>query len=301
MSDQVLKFLMGDGAVRIEAVSLTDTWRTLNQHRSLPPAVNAMLGELVAASTLLAATLKFNGSLVLQIQGDGPVRLAVVECAAGFGVRAAIKLNADAAISDQASFRDLVNAQGQGRFVIVLDPKDKLPGQQAYTGIVPLVGNTLAESLDYYFASSEQLPTLVHLAANEQCAAGLLVQRMPAEGGKEVTDTDAWDRARHLAATIKREELLSLPAQEVVRRLFWEEPLDVKAEQPVRFSCSCSREKVAGVLRMLGSVEIESILAEQGKVSVNCEYCDTRYEFDAVDAALAVRGGTDAEPGGALH
>ncbi len=301
MSDQVLKFLMGDGAVRIEAVSLTDTWRTLNQHRNLPPPVNAMLGELVAASTLLAATLKFNGSLVLQIQGDGPVRLAVVECAAGFGVRAAIKLHADAEIGDQASFRDLVNTQGRGRFVIVLDPKDRLPGQQPYTGFVPLVGSTLAESLDYYFASSEQLPTLVHLAANEDCAAGLLVQRMPAEGGKEVTDTDAWDRARHLAATIKREELLGLPAQEVVRRLFWEEPLDVKAEQPVRFSCSCSREKVAGVLRMLGSAEIESILAEQGKVSVNCEYCDTRYEFDAVDAAMAVRGGPDAAPGSALH
>jgi molecular chaperone Hsp33 len=293
------KFLMADGAVRIEAARLTDAWHTIAAMRQHPQPVQRMLGELVAASTLLAATLKFNGALALQVQGDGPVRLAVVECQPdvndaagspgkrGWLIRATVKLSERAAVAENADFKALVNPGGQGRFIVVLDPKDKLPGQQAYTGIVPLVGHTLAESLAYYFANSEQLPTQLWLAADANIAAGTLIQRMPQEGGTAATDEDAWNRARHLAATIKSEELLQLDAAELVRRVFYEETVAVLSTQPVRFACSCSRAKVASVLRMLGRDEVESILAEQGDVTVNCEYCDKVYTFDAVDAAAA--------------
>jgi molecular chaperone Hsp33 len=290
MSDSIHKFMHAAGGVRIEAVQLQSVWQAMNAHRQLPAPVRSMLGELVAASALLAATLKFNGALVLQVQGDGPVRLAVVECAADFGIRAAIKLrdDADTDIKADADFTSLVNAGGQGRFVIVLDPKDKMPGQQAYTGIVPIVGEQLADCLDNYFASSEQLPTQLVLAADDSTAAGMLVQKMPLEGGRQASDTDAWNRAQHLFATVKPDELLNLAPQELVRRVFWEETLSVAAPRPVAFRCSCSREKVADVIRMLGAAEIESVIAERGAVTINCEYCDTEYVFDPVDCAQAL-------------
>ncbi|MFM2398578.1 MAG: hypothetical protein RL341_735, partial [Pseudomonadota bacterium] len=285
----------------------TDTWMQIAGMRAHPPAVQHMLGELVVASTLLSATLKFNGALALQLQGDGPVRLAVVECraapeASGWLVRATVKLAADAQISEDADFKALVNPTGNSRFMVVLDPQDKLPGQQAYTGIVPLVGHTLAESLAHYFASSEQLPTQLWLAADSGVAAGVLIQRMPVEGGtKAAPDEDAWNRARILAGTIKPDELLSLEATELVRRVFYEETVTVFEAQPVRFACTCSREKVAGVLRMLGRAEVESILAEQNSITVNCEYCDKTYLFDAVDAAAAFTAITEPQSPGTLH
>jgi molecular chaperone Hsp33 len=314
------KFLMAQGAVRIEAARLTDTWAEIAGMRAHPPAVQHMLGELVVASTLLSATLKFNGALALQLQGDGPVRLAVVECrpapeasgSSGWLVRATVKLAAHAQINDDADFKALVNPTGNSRFIVVLDPQDKLPGQQAYTGIVPLVGHTLADSLAHYFASSEQLPTQLWLAADSGVAAGVLIQRMPTEGGKSeggkaeggkraTPDEDAWNRASILAGTIKPQELLSLEATELVRRVFYEETVTVFEAQPVRFACSCSREKVAGVLRMLGRAEVESILAERNDITVNCEYCDKTYLFDAVDAAAAFTDITGTQSSGTLH
>jgi molecular chaperone Hsp33 len=285
MTDTIHKFMHAQGGVRIEAVQLQGAWRAMSAHRNLPEPVRNMLGELVAASALLSATLKFNGALVLQVQGDGPVRLAVVECAADFGIRAAVKLREGAAIEADADFKSLVNAQGQGRFVIVLDPKDKQPGQQPYTGIVPIVGHRLAESLDYYFATSEQLPTQLLLAADDQTAAGMLLQRMPTEGGRVVQDEDAWNRSRHLLATVKRDELLGVAPEALVRRVFWEEALTLTTPRSVMHRCTCTREKVANVIRMLGRPEIDSILAESGQVEINCDYCDKAYVFDPVDCA----------------
>jgi molecular chaperone Hsp33 len=306
MSD-IHKFLMADGAVRIEAVRLTGTWQAIAGMHPYPRPVQHLLGELVAASTLLAATLKFNGALVLQLQGDGAIRLAVVECrpaqpGPGWWVRATIKLAQDAAVDDNASFKSLVSPHGGGRFIVVLDPQDKSRGQQPYTGIVPLVGQTLADCLAHYFASSEQLPTQLWLTADTETACGLLIQRMPQEGGaKARQDDDAWNRAQHLAGTIQPEELRDLESAELVRRVFYEETVAVLSKHPVQFSCSCSREKVAGVLRMLGRAEIESILAERDAVTVNCEYCGKIYSFDPVDAASALlETATTAQPG-TLH
>jgi molecular chaperone Hsp33 len=304
---EIHKFLMADGAVRIEAVQLTDAWQTIAGMHPYPSAVQGLLGELVAASTLLAATLKFNGALALQLQGDGAIRLAVVECrpaadGTGWWVRATIKLAQDTHVPESAGFKALVNPHGSGRFLVVLDPQDKTRGQQAYTGIVPLVGASVAESLAYYFANSEQLPTQLWLAADAGVASGVLIQRMPQEGGtKPHTDDDAWNRAQHLANTIQSEELLRLEPTELVRRVFYEETVAVLSRLPVQFSCSCSRAKVAGVLRMLGRAEIESILAERDAVTVNCEYCGKTYRFDPVDAAGALLDTEDNAQPGTLH
>jgi molecular chaperone Hsp33 len=292
---EIHKFLMANGAVRIEAVQLTGAWQTMANMQAYPAPVQRLLGELVAASTLLAATLKFNGTLALQLQGDGAVRLAVVECrpaqlGPGWWVRATIKLAQDAEVPETINFKSLVNPYDSARFLVVLDPLDKQRGQQAYTGIVPLVGDTLADALAHYFATSEQLPTQLWLSANGSVAAGVLIQRMPHEGGNAAPhDADAWNRAQHLAGTIQSDELLTLAPTELVRRVFYEETVAMLGQQPVQFVCSCSREKVAGVLRMLGRAEIESILQEQDTVTVNCEYCAKTYRFDAVDAAAALR------------
>jgi molecular chaperone Hsp33 len=291
---EVQRFLMAGGAVRIEAVQLTHAWQAIIERRTYPLAVQQLLGELVAASALLAATLKFNGTLTLQAQGSGAVRLAVVECRStaqhnSLSVRATAKLAQDAVQqAEHADFQTLLNAHDHGRLMVVLDPQDKLPGQQAYSGIVPLSGNSVAQCLAHYFEHSEQLPTQLWLATDAQNACGLLIQRMPQEGGITQIDTDAWPRAQHLAATIKQQELLSLPSSELVRRVFYEETVTVLQALPVRFACSCSREKVAGVLRMLGRAEIESILQERDTITVDCEYCGKTYAFDAVDAASAL-------------
>jgi molecular chaperone Hsp33 len=292
LSDAIHKFLLADGGVRIESVKLEQVWQTIAAQRGLPGPVQDLLGQLCAASVLLSATLKFQGSLVLQLAGDGPVRLAVVECRQDFSIRAAIKLSEHADIAPDSSFTALVNPHGKGRFMVVLDPQDRGEGQQPYTGIVGLSGETLAQCLDAYFASSEQLPTHLMLAADGNTAAGMLIQRLPAEGGKAVIDEDAWNRAKHLAATATAEELLTLAPEVLVRRLFWEEDLTLFKPATVRFECSCSRLKVARVLRMLGQAEVQSILDEMGQVTVNCDYCNKVYVFDPVDSLAALRPDT---------
>jgi molecular chaperone Hsp33 len=198
----------------------------------------------------------------------------------------------------------MLNVHGQGRCAITLDPKDKLPGQQPYQGVVPLHGDhreplqELSQVLEHYMLQSEQLDTRLVLAANDEVAAGLLIQRLPVEGegnlaGRRNEDdiglSEAFNRIAHLASTLSREELLTLDADTVLRRLFWEE--DVRRFEPQagasgpRFHCSCSRERVAGMLRGLGREEVESILAEQGQVEIGCDFCGIKYHFDPVDAA----------------
>lgn len=290
-----------DGQVRAVTVQLGSAWQDVVGQRALPAAVKSLLGELCAASALLAATLKFNGSLVLQLQGDAqaPISLLVVECNAGLNIRAAVKLREHAGDLSQLSFMQLLNPMGMGRFIVVLDPLDKLPGQQAYTSLVPLLGNSVAESLDYYMAHSEQLPTRLVLAANDEHCAGLLVQKMPSEGGvqskiapedalqaADEADTDGvWTRARHFVNTVKTQELLCTDSPTLLRRLFWDEnptPFELRG---LRFACACSRAKVGKMLTMLGQTEVSEALATQGALSVNCDFCDQHYAFDALDCA----------------
>lgn len=289
MSDRLQRFVLRNAPVRGELVSLDLSWSEVVIRHALPASVRNQLGELAAAGLLLAATLKFEGKLILQIHGKGPVSLYVVECDAGGRFRATVKLRAETPAPDDATLDQLVNVGGGGRFVVTLDPGT--PTGQAYQGIVPFDGGTIAKALEHYMARSEQLPTRLWLAADEHRATGLLLQRLPDHGGKagpatgEAIDDDGWDRMNHLADTISAEELLTLPADEVLRRLFWQETLDAREERACRFECSCNRTKVGAMLKMLGRAEIDEVLAEQSRVTVHCDFCNEAYEFDAVDCA----------------
>lgn len=270
--DTLQRFLFEHASIRGEIVRLHATWQAVQEHHDYPPMLRQAMGELIAAAALLAATLKLKGSLILQIQGRGPISLLVVECTGDLSMRATAKWNGTLT---QNSLKDLI---GDGRFVITLDPKD---GKQTYQGIVPLEGDSVADILQHYMTRSEQLETRLFLAADADTAAGMLLQKLPEKTGH---DEDAWTRAGHLAATVKPEELLQLPAEEILHRLFHEEDIRLFEAQPVSFSCSCSREGVANMLRMLGREEVDSVLEEQGEIEVHCEFCNRRYTFDPIDA-----------------
>ena len=286
MPDRLLKFAFTGARVRGELVQLGNAWREMTAHRRYPPAVMRVLGEMVAASALLATNIKFNGALVMQVYGDGPLQLLVVECQSDLALRATAKVR-DEPIADDISLRDLMNRDGRGRFSITLDPKDPLPGQQPYQGIVPLEGDSVAEVLQTYMRQSEQLETRLWLASNETASGGLLLQRLPGDGGTEVVlaNDAAWEHLVALAQTVTSEELLSLSPDEVSHRLFWQEALEHYPPLTPRFQCTCSRERIAKMLISLGQEEVDSIIAEQGSVSVTCEFCGRKYSFDPVDVA----------------
>ena len=295
MSDRLLKFLFTAAPVRGGLVRIEDAWREMVKLHDFPPVVTRLLGQMLAAGTLLATSIKFNGALVMQVHGDGPVKLLVVECLPDLAIRATAKITAGNIPAD-ASMRDLINQNGRGRFAITLDPRDPMPGQQPYQGIVPLDGDTMAEVLQAYMRQSEQLDTRLWLAADEQVSAGLLLQALPADGGKAATvDTDAWDRAVTLAQTITADELLALAPDDVLRRLFWQESLEHYPAMSPHFACTCSRERIGRMLVSLGREEVDSILEEQGSVKVTCDFCSREYTFDAVDAAQLFTGGTTAQ------
>ena len=298
MQDTLHKFIFADHSVRVEAVRLSDAWRQTAARHIYPPAVNRLLGELVAASTLMAANLKFDGSLLLQLQGDGAVALLVAECRADLSIRATVKLR-DRAVSDDDTLQTLVNPNGTGRFVVVLDPPKDTPGRQTYQGVVPIEGDSVAEALEQYMLRSEQLHTRIWLAANDQHCAGVLLQQLPTQGGVQSSSLsdaqESWIRANHLADTIKPGELLSTEPATMVHRLFWDETLLVTEPRRVIWRCSCTRERVADMLRMLGKPELDSILQERSKVEVSCEFCGKPYEFDMVDAAALFQPVTSVE------
>jgi len=270
--DTLQRFLFEGASIRGELVQLDSTWRTVLNRHPYPPPVRAILGELMAAAALLAATLKFDGSLTVQIQGNGPVGLLVVESTSNRTLRAMAQWQGE---SLPETFSDLV---GEGRFVITIDPKDD---GNRYQGIVEIEGGSVSAALENYLVRSEQLDSRIWLAADQSRAAGMLLQKLPEDNAG---DPEAWNRATHLGATIRREELLGLPAQEIIHRLYHEEDIRLFDREPVRFHCNCSRERVANVLRMLGYDEVRSILEERGAVDVDCEFCNQHYTFDRVDA-----------------
>lgn len=258
--------------MRGEIVHLDATWRAVLERRSYPAPLQSLLGDMLAAAALLSAILKFEGSLIMQMQGNGPVQLLVVEATSEHTLRATAKWEGELA---QGNVTELL---GAGRFVISIVPTS---GKQTYQGIVAIEGESIAQVLEHYMAKSEQLETRLWLASDSQQAAGMLLQKLPAA---PTQDADAWNRATQLGETIRREELLSLPAREIIRRLYHEEDVRVFESRPVAFRCSCSRERVTSMLRMLGHDEVRSIIAERNSVEVDCEFCGRHYAFDAVDA-----------------
>ena len=283
------KFLFDGLPVRGMLVRLTDAWQDMLARRQqaggYPQAVTELLGEMTAAATLMQANIKFNGALILQIMGDGPVKLAVAEVQPDLSLRATATVVGEVADASAGVVKlsDMVNVNNQGRCAITLDPKDRQPGQQPYQGVVPLFGDRheklekLSEVIEHYMLQSEQLDTRLVLAANDKVAAGLLIQRLPVKGennlegnlaGQSRADAvrsadedqigvnEDYNRISILAASLKREELLELDVDTILRRLFWEEPHTrfepLAGETGPRFACTCSRERVGAMLRSLG-------------------------------------------------
>jgi molecular chaperone Hsp33 len=297
--DTLQKFIFDNAAVRGELVEISDTWREIQARHEYPKAVRALLGEMVAAGALLSANLKFNGAVVMQIHGDGPVRLLVVECDANLCIRATAKLAPDTAVPDDATLTQLLNVNGRGRFVITLDPLDKVPGQQPYQGIVPLDGDDMATVIENYMLRSEQMDTKLWLAADDQVSRGMLLQKLPRHSGtseqsqqaSEEEELETWNRAVMLGRTLKRDELLSTDIHTLLKRLFWEETIRVFDPVHPTFHCSCTREKVGNMLKMLGQEEVDSALADLGHLGINCDFCGKHYDFDKVDCAQLFAGG----------
>lgn len=313
---ELQKFLFEGLPVRGALVQLTDVWQEiLSRHQEghtaqekddgpnpfLQPAVSELMGEISAAAVLLRSSVKFNGTLIMQIQGDGPLKLAVAEVQSDMGVRATAQIAKGEELPAVGGVDVLCNAHGQGRCAITLDPQDRQPGQQPYQGIVSLADESgkplphLSQVIEGYMHQSEQLPTCVILAADEHRAVGLLVQRLPLEGENNLGESldaaqreemdEHFNRIALLAKSLKREELLTLDVQEILHRLFWQEDIRLFEKQIPYFHCSCSRERVTQMLRSLGRAEIDSIVSEQGQVEVGCDFCNAVYLFDPVDAS----------------
>lgn len=280
--DTLQRFAFTDFPVRGEFVRLGATWQAIIEDRDYPPALRRLLGETLVAGTLLAATLRFSGSLILQIQGDGPCSLMVVECTSDRTLRGLAHWDGDV---PDSSLRD---ALGNAKLVITIDPEDE---QRRYQSIVALEGDSMSAVLENYLAQTEQLSTKLWIASDAHGAAGLLLQRAPGES----PDEDAWERTVHLSETISESELLRLPPHELLYRLYHEENVRVFEQEPVSFRCTCSRDKVRNMLRSVGHDEVDSVLADEGKVGVNCEFCNQYYEFDKVDVELLFADETPPE------
>ncbi|MET0335434.1 MAG: Hsp33 family molecular chaperone HslO [Rhizobacter sp.] len=294
------KFLFDGLPVRGLLVRLTGDWREVLQRResaqdAFPAPVRELLGEMAAAGVLMQSNIKFDGAVVLQIHGDGPVKLTVAEVKSDLAFRVTAKVTGE--MPAEPRLDTLLNVNGKGRCAFTLDPSQKLPGQQPYQGIVALHGDEgeplhkLSDVLEHYMLQSEQLDTKLVLAANDEVAAGLLIQRLPVEGTgnlgtrneDEIGVNEDYNRISILAATLTSEELLTLDADTILRRLFWEEK--VIRYEPLRphFACSCSRERVGNMLKTLGREEIDGIVVEQGRVEIACDFCGVKYHFDVVD------------------
>ena len=282
MTDTLRTLIFNQSSCRAHLVQLTKVWQQVVSNNSYPAPVQKVLGELVAASAMLSASLKFEGSLVIQIQGDGPIRLLVAECNNRLGLRATVKLAENTHIAENSTFKDLVNTSGKGICVIILDPRNRLPGQAPYQGIVPLAGTSVADSLEAYMHSSEQLETRLILNADENTAAGMMLQQMPQHGGvvsNQEFDADGWDRLNALINTVHTAEHLSTDTDELAKRLFWEEAPDGLAQRQAHFECTCSRDKVGRMLLSLGQTEVDDALSERSTMDIQCDFCNATYSF----------------------
>jgi molecular chaperone Hsp33 len=295
--DSLHRFLFERFPIRGHLVHLDAAWHALIEHRDYPDAIRDTLGEAVAASLLLAATIKFDGVLSLQMQGDGPVHLMLVQCTSGLGVRGLARYREDAA--GVLKIGDLI---GAGNLTVTLETDQ---GAQRYQGIVPIAGERLAESLQVYFENSEQLPTRLWLHADAQGASGMLLQKLPGQNAAASADAaaieDAWRRVQLIAATLTGEELRTLADKEILHRLFNEDDVRLFEASPVYFRCRCSRERVAGMLQGLGETETRSVLQERGEVEVRCDFCNRAYVFDAVDVAQLFQTNVSGDGGTTVH
>jgi molecular chaperone Hsp33 len=295
--DEVRRFIVENRPVRGHWVRLEGAWRELRAHQDYPEPVRDLLGQAVAASVLLAATLKFSGTLTLQLQGNGAVRLLVAQCTHDFKLRAVARFD-EAAVEEISAdpkhgkvFRRLVGTEG--RFAVTIEADEK---NTRYQGIVPLAGASLADSLETYFASSEQLPTRVLLAADDARGVGFLVQKLPDPANADESDMKViWDEAQRGIERLSPADLLQRPVEELLEHGFAAHDMRLFKGAPVQFECRCNQGRVSTLLRALGAEEVRDVLKEQGAVTVTCEFCHRPYRFDAVDVEALF---ADAAEGG---
>ena len=309
--DEVRRFIVENRPVRGHWVRLEGAWRELRAHRDYPQPVRDLLGQAVAASVLLAATLKFRGQLTLQLQGNGAVSLLVAQCTHDYRLRAVARFD-EAAVSALsgngatevagkaagAVFRQLVGSEG--RFAVTIEADER---NVRYQGIVPLSGDSLAGSLEAYFARSEQLPTRVLLAADDERGAGVLVQKLPEDS---VTDEsqmrEVWEQAERGIEQLSTDDLLQCPVEELLGRGFAAQDMRLFRGAPVQFECRCSQGRVTGLLRALGPDEVREVLREQGSVTVTCEFCHRPYRFDKGDVEALFGDEPDpSQNSGSIH
>jgi len=277
---ELRRFIFERHPVRGFCIRLDGAWRELRSHQRYPAPVEALLGEAVTASLLLAATLKFQGTLTLQLAGDGIVNLLVAQCTHEFAIRAVARFGEGA--DGPVSFQQLV---GNGRLTVTIEAEERA---SRYQGIVALEGASLAACLENYFLTSEQLPTLIALAADTDSAGGVLLQKLPAATGAQgealaAVSQDVWEELQPRVATLDAALLRQAPAEQVLQHVCGQHDCRLFHSEPVRFACRCSEGRVAGLLRSIGPEEMRSILAEQGAVTVTCEFCGRPFRFDAID------------------
>jgi len=287
LGDATRRFVIGRGEIRGEYVRLQEAWRALRARRAYPEPLTSLLGESLAAAALFTSTLKMlqaDGRLTLQIQGGEPVSLLVAECRADHTVRAMARFDPEAVLHAGTTLKDL--ARG-ATFAVTIDPGGDY---DSYQSLVPMEGESVASALNTFMLRSEQIESHFALAANEEACAGVLVQRLPLQGGKQEgdSDPDLWNRIHTLAETLTREELLSLDGPAVLHRLFHQEEVRLFPERPVVFECRCSKERVASVLKVLGRDEVRGLLADRRTIEVDCDFCGQGYSFTAEEAWAAL-------------
>jgi molecular chaperone Hsp33 len=294
--DCMHRFMFEQYPIRGHLVHLDAAWRALLEHGDYAEPIRDVLGEAVAASLLLAATIKFEGVLSLQLQGDGPVHLVLAQCTSGLGVRGLARFREE---PHSAALADVI---GSGNLTVTLETDD---GSQRYQGIVPIAGGRLSDSLQVYFENSEQLPTRLWLFADAHGVSGMLLQRLPGAGDASEEEAaavaDAWRRVQLIGETLTAEELRTLSDQQILHRLFNEDDVRLFEASPVYFRCRCSRERVGGMLLGLGEAETRAILAERGEVEVRCDFCNRAYRFDAVDVGQLFNAGVAGGTGSSVH
>jgi len=285
--DQLHRYLFEQFAVRGELVTVSETWKQILENHKYPQPVKRVLGELLVATSLLTATLKFAGDITVQLQGDGPMNMAVINGNNQQQMRGVARVQGE--VPEGADLKTLV---GNGFLVITITPDEG----ERYQGVVGLEGDTLAECLEDYFLRSEQLPTRLFIRTGEVegqlAAGGMLLQVLPAQNAQG----NDFEHLATLTETIKTEELFTLPANEVLWRLYHEEEVTLYDPQDVEFKCTCSRERCAGALRTLPDEEIDSIMAEDGEIDMNCDYCGSHYVFNAMDIAEIRNNASPADP-----
>jgi len=280
------KFLIDSCDARGQLVQLDKAWYQATARTEYPPTVKQILGEAFVAATLLAGTIKFDGKMTLQVRGDGPIHLLVVQVTNEGQVRGLARWKTEPESSElQSAFGP------DARMTITIEATRNA---EPYQGIVPLEGENLATALQTYFRTSEQLPTTLYLAVLDNAAAGLLIQKLPVEE-RTYHDIDGWQRAKALCETLTENELCGESAETLLHRLFHEERVRLFDAHPVVFHCSCTRERTDGMLLGLGKDEVDSIVEEQGCVEITCEFCDALYAYDPVDVAALFKGGAPSQ------